>query len=296
VEELTEAKLEPIATPAARGPASERPAVPEAPGTLEPAGGASKPVPGATLPAPGTALPGVAPGVEQRPVVGGGLVPTRVYGIRGITRGGRPGQPVRVKVPLLQPPAPPTGVAAKFTETAIALDWTPPVADVGGTPASFNVYPAAERVPALNTSPLTTPAFEQPVAEYGHERCFVVRSVQLVAGVPIESEPSAPACTTPRDIFPPPAPTGLQAVPAAEGVSLSWDGSAAADLAGYILLRGEAPGDTLQPLTTEPIRETTYRDTTVKPGITYVYAVVAVDKATPPNTSVRSEPTMVTAR
>ena len=54
---------------------------------------------------------------------------------------------------------------------------------------------------------------------------------------------------------------------------------------GYHRARGEAPGDTLTPLTPEPIRETTYRDAAVKPGVAYVYAVVAVDTAAKPNRS-----------
>jgi hypothetical protein len=220
----------------------------------------------------------------------------RVYGIRGLTRGGRPGQPIRLKVPLVEPVAPPTGVAARFTEQAIVLDWTPPVADVGGPPVGFNVYPATPGARSITAAPLAAPAFEHPIAELGKETCFVVRSVRIVAGVPVESESSPPACTTPLDVFPPSAPAGLQAVPTAEGVSLSWEGVAAADLGGYVLLRGDSPGGTLQPLTPEPIRETTYRDATVKPGATYVYAVVAVDKASPANTSARSEPATVTAR
>jgi fibronectin type 3 domain-containing protein len=38
----------------------------------------------------------------------------------------------------------------------------------------------------------------------------------------------------------------------------------------------------------DPIRETTYRDTTVQPGVRYVYAIVAVDTATPRNQSPES--------
>ena len=54
------------------------------------------------------------------------------------------------------------------------------------------------------------------------------------------------------------------------------------DIAGYTVLRGDAPGDTLRPLTPSPIRETTFRDTTVRPGARYNYAIVAVDgRATP---------------
>ena len=55
-----------------------------------------------------------------------------------------------------------------------------------------------------------------------------------------------------------------------------------------MVLRGEASGETLTPLTPVPIHETTYRDTTVKSGVTYFYAVVAVDNALKPNISAQS--------
>jgi hypothetical protein len=67
-------------------------------------------------------------------------------------------------------------------------------------------------------------------------------------------------------------------------------------MAGYLVLRGEAPGDTLQPLTPQPIKDTSYRDTTVKPGVRYVYAIVAIDRATPPNRSAPSARVEETAR
>ena len=72
----------------------------------------------------------------------------------------------------------------------------------------------------------------------------------------------------------------------AEGVvDLIWNANAEADLAGYLILRADAPGEKLARLTPAPITETTYRDTTVEPGRTYVYAVAAVDKAAKPNVS-----------
>ena len=52
----------------------------------------------------------------------------------------------------------------------------------------------------------------------------------------------------------------------------------------------------MTPLFDAPIRETTYRDTTVKPGVRYVYTVVSVDKATPPNRSLPSNKAEETAR
>ena len=87
---------------------------------------------------------------------------------------------------------------------------------------------------------------------------------------------------------PPPAPSALVAVAGEGAISLIWEGVTAPDLAGYLVLRADAPDGTLAPLFDAPLRETTYRDTTARPGARYVYAVVAVDRATPGNRSALS--------
>jgi fibronectin type 3 domain-containing protein len=103
-------------------------------------------------------------------------------------------------------------------------------------------------------------------------------------------------CITPIDTFAPAAPKGLALVPVGGQISLIWDGNTEKDLAGYLVLRGEAPNGPLQPITPEPIRETSFRDATVKPGTRYIYAIVAVDTATPGNRSPESQRVEETAR
>ena len=119
-----------------------------------------------------------------------------------------------------------------------------------------------------------------------------MRAVRVYGSARLESAPSETACTTFVDTFPPPPPTNLAAVGSEGGVSLIWDPSPGADVAGYVILRGEigaaGPPATLAPLTPQPIRESTYRDDTARRGARYVYAVVAIDGATPPNRSVES--------
>jgi hypothetical protein len=114
--------------------------------------------------------------------------------------------------------------------------------------------------------------------------------------VSIESDQSPVACVTPQDTFPPPAPTALAAVAGEGAVSLIWQGVDAADLAGYLVLRGEAPNGALTPVFEAPLRETTYRDGSAQRGVRYVYAVVAVDRATPRNRSALSNTVEETAR
>jgi hypothetical protein len=288
VEELTPEKLQPVA-----------------PGPAPPRRPAASATPAAPAPVkPGAADPGAVTPGEQRADKDTATAPasldphpTRIYTIRGVTPGGRPGAPgARLAVSLSPTPLPPTAVAARFTERAIAVSWIPPVAEPGGAVPSFNIYRADAGGAPLNPSPITTTEFEHTEVTLDHEQCFTVRTVVSVGGVALESPNSEPGCVTPRDIFAPAAPAGLQVVAAPDAVELSWDANTEPDLAGYVVLRGEAPGDTLQPLMTTPTRETTWRDTTVRSGVRYVYAVIALDTATPPNASPQSARQEVTAR
>jgi hypothetical protein len=167
----------------------------------------------------------------------------------------------------------------------------PPTVILPETPR-FNVYAVkdgtAEDIP-LNSAPLTVPAYAVAQPAWNQEACFVVRTVRRYGLASIESPTTEPTCVTPIDTFPPAAPIGLKAVAAAGAMNLIWDANSEPDLAGYLVLRGEAPGGTLQALTPAPISETSYRDTTVTPGVRYVYAIVAVDTAPKPNMSAQSD-------
>jgi fibronectin type 3 domain-containing protein len=130
---------------------------------------------------------------------------------------------------------------------------------------------------------------------FGTPRCFVVRAVVSVGPVSHESAPAGPACATPVDTFPPPAPANLQAFPDSGRITLTWNPVSASDLAGYIVLRAEGTGEKLQPQS-GTVTATTFTDTHVTPGVTYVYAVVAVDTAPAHNPSPQSNRQTVTAR
>jgi fibronectin type 3 domain-containing protein len=140
----------------------------------------------------------------------------------------------------------------------------------------------------LNASLLSAPGFSDPRVEFGVERCYVVRRVEMAGTIAIEGAPSSPACVTPVDTFPPAPPKSLAHIAAGNGVSLLWEANTETDLGGYLVLRGEAPDDKLSPLTKEPISDTSFLDTTVRRGRTYFYEVVAVDQSTPPNQSAPS--------
>jgi predicted small lipoprotein YifL len=234
---------------------------------------------------------------------------------------GRASSPTAVlSVPVGDASEPPTGLRLEYTESGMTLAWEPssnartaPAAQDDPTllpakpllpppsPTGYHVSEAPRSAAAppdpyalalpttLTTQPLSTTTFAVPGAvRYGEERCFVVRAVDVVTGTMTVGRPSQPACVTPVDTFPPAAPKQLAAIAGVGVVNLIWEPNTEPDLAGYIVLRGTAPGGTLQALTPTPIRETTYRDLTATPGVLYVYAVVAVDNASPQNVSGQS--------
>jgi len=249
----------------------------EAPGPdANPEGAAPPPVPAGERP-DGTAQPPAVPAGRQdetsaaHPAAG-----DRVGGGQGLL-------PARLPVPW---PAIATGynvyeVPSPATQASRA-------SDAVGPP------PALPR--RLTPAPLRATTFTDTRVEYGVERCYVVRTAETMGTLTVESEGAAPTCVKPADVFPPAAPKSLAAVSSAGAISLIWEGSEAPDLAGYIVLRGTAPGEPVDRLTPQPVRETTFRDTAIKPGTRYVYAVVAVDTATPPNTSAPSNRIEETAR
>lgn len=245
----------------------------------------------------------------------------RTYIVVGLSNRGRYGSAsARTNVPLRGAPSPPAAPSIVYTETAATVESpVPPNARrrvqepaqapvLAGRPIidwpggwTYEVYEVGTTGPSrmprpLHTAPLEVPRYSDPRVTFGIERCYLVRSVYAFRGMTVKSEPSPRACVTFRDTFPPAPPTGLAAVASEGGINLIWTAGTEADLAGYLVLRARAAGETLQPLTAAPIAGTSYRDTTVEPGRQYVYAVQAVDRAQPPNASKPSEPIPVTAR
>lgn len=313
VETLTEKTLQPVfTTPAPKTPAAAPASAAGAPGSIAPVPALPPPIepvpplpdaegaipPVMPLPEPFAlllaALPGATTEIPSPPPTGAAAVPARIYTVRGVTKSGRPGPPsVRVELPLIDPPAEPSSPQATATETSIVLTWSPKATPAG--PIAYNIYRGGSSDP-INGAPVAETKYERAGVTFGTEECFTVRAVQRIGAASLESSPSAPVCLTPRDTFAPAAPKGLSIVAATGTMNLGWDANTESDLAGYLILRGEAPGDTLQPLTPAPITATSYEDKTVTPGVRYVYAIVAVDKGSPPNRSAPSVRVEETAR
>lgn len=292
VDSLTDAALVP-APAAAAGPSPR--ADTRAPAPAASAGAAAAPATPAIPVQPG--LPTPPPGIPMGTGSAAAGQPARIYVIRGATRGGRAGAPSsRLQVPLVDPPPPPSDIAARHTEQAVILEWRLPPPEMGAASPAYNVYSDPSALEPANPSPLADAKFEGRIVEFGLEQCFRVRTMWRVGSVPVEGTPSAPVCITPRDTFPPAAPTGLGLVAAEGAINLRWNANTEPDLGGYLVLRAEAPDETLRALTPAPIREPSYRDDSVKPGVRYVYAIVAVDTARPANVSAESARESETAR
>lgn len=235
-----------------------------------------------------------------------GSVLSRYYTAVAVSSRGRRGRLAEpLPLPLTDLPPPGSGPEVTYTATSATVTWsvpstahvpmfaaaavdelTPRVILGGATPHTYNVYAwegTAADVPAqwtaLNAEPLESPTLALPALAFGVPRCFAVRVVERAPRSTIEGPMSPPTCLTPVDAFAPEAPRSLAAVGSEGGVSLIWDANAESDLAGYVILRGAAPAEPTQELTSSPIKETTFRDTAAPAGTRFSYVVIAVDTA-----------------
>jgi hypothetical protein len=202
-------------------------------------------------------------------------------------------------------PAAIDSLAADVTAKGIALKWSAPKDVSGGEELAkiteYHVYrgeldPATAagakdlthatwKSPLVQIASVTAAEFLDTGFDYGKTYAYVVRSLILAQGSPVESSDSAAAILTPKDTFPPEAPQNVTAtvVPATPTgsfvVELSWSINVEADLAGYRVYRGETEGVRGQPLSSELLPSPSLRDTNVRAGQRYWYTVTALDRA-----------------
>ncbi len=196
-------------------------------------------------------------------------------------------------------PETPALLRGTVTEHAIELAWQPAAAP--GAVAGYRVYrgelaagspaPAAEisklkfSVPLELLGPAPEGSYSDAQFEFGRTYVYTVRSVAQYGADSVESADSAPVIVTPRDVFPPAAPQGLEALYVPEtsqapaDVELSWAISPETDLAGYNVYRSEQSGTPGQRVNQELLLSPTFRDISVLAGRRYFYQVTAVDRA-----------------
>jgi hypothetical protein len=218
----------------------------------------------------------------------------RMYVAVGFNKRGRHGAySLTTAVPVTPPPPAPGKPDVSYDETSITVTWPEPEPVDDDVWLEYHVYAPGDVPTRLTRQPLDEQTFVDNRIEWGAERCYMVRSVEPVDKLSVESEASPSTCVTLVDTFPPAAPEGLTVVASEGAMNLIWNANAEADLAGYVLWRAIPPDGNLVSLTPEPVKETTFKDT-VPAGNRVAYAVQAVDKAG--NLSPMSERVEETAR
>ena len=177
-----------------------------------------------------------------------------------------------VALPVVAPLVTPSDVKAESTAKGVRLTWRAPE-------QHFRILRRGEGSAdfvELGTS--TTPEYLDTNAEFGKQYAYLVQAFQDLGNHrEAQSDLTEELSFTPKDTFPPAAPTGLRATAAANSIELSWDANTEPDLASYRVYRSVNGG------AFEKIAEVsdipTYSDKAVEAGKTYRYAVTAVDKS-----------------
>lgn len=261
------------------------------------------------------------------PFVGPPLPMPRVrsYVAFGVSSTGREGDAsAMVSVPLVTPPDSPSPVTIEYTAGTVRVEWEAPEQGrpLGQTEEPLETFLESEPILLEETEALEyvifdlvetgDPDIELPLmlgppgeqtsytdsnVTYGTTACYAVRMLEHVdEELEIYGDASPATCIVFMDTYPPAAPTGLIAVSDIGSISLVWDDNGESDLAGYVVLRGLASDATLQPLTPDPLTEPTFQDVDIVAGEQYIYQVVAVDNAVPPNVSQPSDQITESAR
>ena len=198
-----------------------------------------------------------------------------------------------VQARIYPAPETPRDVHVSVAESALTMSWAEAPLPPGCDARTYRVYravvaPGQENPPQdISQAKLKTPLdlagsstsveFHDSNFEFATTYLYSVRSVAQYGADFVESADSAPALVTPRDIYPPATPTGLEiaVVPATQltlaYVELSWAISPEGDLAGYSVYRSELEDTPGERISTETLSSPTFRDISVLPGRRYYY-------------------------
>ena len=196
-----------------------------------------------------------------------------------------------VSIVPLDVPVPPPSLTATAKPEGVVLAWTAPTSAIAPNAkayvSGYNVYrlgqgeTITELTKPINASPVSATTYTD-APPYGPYTYFVT----AVAAASTESDPSAAATVTFKDLMPPPAPKNLSLLLETKAVRLLWDPVDAPDFLGYLVYRKEGigQGDQIKeipvvvPLMEKPITTPYFVDTKADIGIAYKYAVGALDK------------------
>jgi len=234
-----------------------------------------------------------------------------VYAIEVLNRAGRgAGISNQVHVALVPTLKAFSGFSAHTTNQGVLISWECP-AGAGPrreTEYVFRIYRRAEDKTSETRIAQVDAARCAAGSQEEKDRSFLDQSVEWentyfyrgtvvsVVGsagktvVEVEGDDTAEAKVFAHDIFPPAAPTGLQAVFSGTGqvafIDLIWAPVTDRDLEGYNIYRHEEGGATVK-LNSELVKTPAFRDEQVSAGKVYFYSVAAMDQRG--NESARSE-------
>jgi hypothetical protein len=173
-----------------------------------------------------------------------------------------------VPLSVEQPLTTPANLKPEATAQGVQLSWTAPAGA-----SQYRIYRKSqdEQTP----TPLATsdqPNYLDTTAGFDKRYDYYVEALHEKTA----SEVAGPATITPKDIFPPAVPTGLNASAGVGAVELAWDRNTESDFKEYRVLRAEGAGQFAQ--IAAGLDAPLYSDTTVQSGKNYRYQIVAVDQ------------------
>ena len=207
------------------------------------------------------------------------------YAVISVRRGGSrsPLSNIAALDPDVAPEAP-VLLPAMPLEGRICLDWLAPQNDVLGRPVEIGGYEVYRRIlpeeeydRPLNPKPIAAMSYLDAGAPYGAPLVYTVRAV-LAKNPKVEGLPAEELAVMYRDVYPPGAPSHLDALSEGNRVRLVWSPVDAPDLAGYLVFRAEGTGAP-ERLTKDPVADPFFTDETVGQGKRYRYTVIAIDRA-----------------
>ena len=189
-----------------------------------------------------------------------------------------------VIITAVPPVATPQNLVATSQPAGVHLKWSSPA-------AKFRVF--RHQIAGPGFEQVATP--EKPeyddAVDFGKEYSYYVQAIVPAGDGTAESEDSTTVSFTPKDEFPPAAPTGLKYILGGKTIELTWTRNTEADLKGYRVYRA-FENNTFERIT-DTQDSTSYSDRNIESGKHYRYTVTAVDLTG--NESQQSEPVTVTA-
>jgi hypothetical protein len=190
-----------------------------------------------------------------------------------------------VNLPVIAPPEKPREVHATDTAQGVRVAWT-------AQGDSFRVFRrAGEAGDFALAATVQRPEWTDPATDFDKPYAYRVQAVvKLAGGREAEGDLSEEAGITPRDAFPPAAPTGLAATAAPNSVELSWNPNTEPGLGSYDVYR--ATGGGAFEKIADALAAPAYSDRTAEHGKICHYAVTAVSRTD--HESQRSETVEIT--